>query len=384
MPIINVSAVRSRRQILPRNERLKEVSRHTIDHLSALQRRHNENALVANGIPCVVYVRLKHGRPCSCAKETSILSEDGLMSDRNIDLLLRGGDVVVKPYASEDDSQEGAQFFEDQLDSIEEEDEEYEDFEENDYETSVFGGESTSCGVCMGSDIAGGYDIFNGKRIVLDTTAEHTTNGIVDRNDSPNSFKLTPGQQLTFPQILFPYSPVKVDLVRVKNNLDNLAPSAYMVEATRGDTWLDLRREDYQQWIFDGRRHDIRVTVKEDSVFTHLEMQCTLTEEPVYINMSRVSEQYDPLILNQASPVQVTLPMGLGSLPPLSVIRDLRSNNHWLVTSVDPLKTAEGKVWAVDSSIRVVQEYEIYNALGLDAKVDAAEASRLVTILDRF
>ena len=371
-----------RNEIRPRNERMRQAARESVASLTELNRQHNANALFPNGMPCVVYTRLFSGRQCSCAAGRSdVLDVDGNLDEAQIEALTKGEDIRIEAYSSHQRTDTGGvytiienpnptnkyenfdlkSYYHDQHDSdyVNLEDGIEDDVEDENLDSVIMGVESVSCAVCFGTGYAGGYDLYSGKRIVLDTTfPKVSVTGIIDSLVKPNKFVLEPRQSITFTNVpLIHGNPT----FTVYNN-NKIVESLYVIEVLHDGEWI-ASDDDRLGWVFDGRCKNIRIRSTKNLAFTHIELLIFQQQEPLLLDFAKFGNSFAANILDNTASGNIVLPARMEYLPPLSVVYNIQKRSGWVITSIEPTESWGNQSLALEAATRKVQEYELYSLL---------------------
>lgn len=294
-----------RSNFLPKNDRLRRehlpAQRSVLAEASA---RGYDTALLASGYTGLIFVAKNSGIECTCAKTTSLLTEDGGLKPTSIDR------ITQNLYNSPERITFHATDIEPAKLDPEEWDEEPLDGEVD--LTTYTGFFQTRCGCCYGTGFVGGFDLIDGYHNCFQTPLE--TDFTAQLSVNPNRY--SGGTYATF-LICIP--------------VINRETHVFGLRLWNKDETIDPKHFSYND-LKGGFEEILEIKTQHD--FTHVEIQITpITASP--INFPQVPEEF---LLDARGDKQNTtfyLPSGV-ALTRFSLIREFRYNRVWQVVQVIP------------------------------------------------
>lgn len=231
----------------------------------------------------------------------------------------------------------------------------------------INGGLKNKCGICFGAGYTNSYDLFNGKRIVLDNSGAvdiSANNGFEVLHTHPNSFRsdATVSHYIEWTCVLPKYF-LKMIRCTVRNNVD-LAANLKVQFSEDGTTWTDLTPANMLDR--NGQANTLKIRVSPESaklgsefevIFTHVELIFQFSSMP-YVQMPPLvdSENYDyfePVVSSHA-----TLDSVIPNLQRYSLISDSREHFLWKITDITTAKTRKGQLFSFELDTRLVHRFE--------------------------
>lgn len=243
-------------------------------------------------------------------------------------------------------------------------------------EALLSGGESNPCGICFSSGWTEGYQLFNGRRVVLTTLDFDSTGGfIVDHNVRPSLFKgassATPVQwTVDFPGYF--YSVLRVE---AWNNLSQISNIKVMAKFKGTDEFVLLTPSvlfarsgmDNTDTIIQAAPVDNDVSSVAQVLFSHVEIIFELAPKIIgqipQVEIAETFEYYEALIQTN-----VEWPSRVSSISTGSVVIDSKHKRAWRIVSVNQNKTADSKSFGLETQAMMLQQKEPLERLNIYRK----------------
>lgn len=376
MPILD-----RRSPLTPANARNADVASKMVEHLAPMQQQKMMAAFRIQGIQAILYNKLVQGRPCVCHKknnEVARLSPDGKASTGIINRVVTGNsNFGISPYSpmSKDLEQDPftaktsplnlpnpwrgdlnsasdgpvAGFDQIEPDPILTDKGQFSpdlDSMFAGFDMSQLGFSDISCPICFGTGYAGGYSPFRAWRHVvlpteLDTYAFY---------DLP-TFELSPGSHKVM--VTLPKGATTLDCFRAMLNSKQVPATLYLDGVNlSGKRVLDF---------FDGKPHEL--TIETEHPITHFEMQVSLSREPVYFEIPKLTRSSDLSLLDQQEPFQIVVSPDIPMLQTLDVIAEAQLGKILVVQQANPWNTRSKNMLGYECTVRVAQPAELWNIL---------------------
>lgn len=230
----------------------------------------------------------------------------------------------------------------------------------NEIDLLTEGGDKTPCGICFGTGVINGYELFGGKRIVLEAKyASYDLNNFEVLNNSPNVFQSSTTSSIKF-NLEFPtyFTPIKI---KVYNNLQELEPSSYRLDLVKGLIILPLTFSSLES--LQGQKNNVSIilspTISLGDIFefTHIEIVLGYADyfkcDMPPINIPENFEQ-DDFVLSS----NMVLSTSIANVDRGSIINDQKYGLLWKVTNVTKASTVSQQVFNQEVDVRAVQNYE--------------------------
>jgi len=397
MPIIDRKA-----PLTPANARAADVAHRMTESIAPMQQQRMMAAFRTQGVSAILYSRLGQGMLCTCRTknaEVSRLSPDGKAPMGAINRVLTGeqrfGISEYKPGTPEDDletmnelvayptsptdarnqwlgdlSKAGEDF---RFDNVLTPDEAVEDAGQsapdiveallNGLDPSAFGISDVSCPICFGTSYIGGYSPFRTFRKVL-VPSDLTTNSAL----MLPKFSLEPGSHTC--TVTLPRMPTAIDVFRTWNDrLPTL--SKFYIDGQPVGGYTSLLA------FFDGRPHTIVVETSEP--LTHIEIQASLSPEPIYFEFPKRTKSSDISLLEQTEPFQIVVSPDIPNLQPQDIVAESQLGKLLVVQNVDPWNTRNRQMLGWTCQVRVCQPQELYYLLPIRQKVTGQKVVNATT-----
>jgi hypothetical protein len=366
--------------LVPNNARNADVAHRMIEHIAPMQQQRTQAAFRVNGIQAILYNKLTQGPSCVChskSNEVARLSPDGKASTGIINRVLTGNsNFGIRSYAPEDQdleldpynaptsplsvnkwrgdntkiSQEPTAGFSDmtfgpELSDVGQFSPDLDDMF-NGFDMSHLGISDISCPICFGTGFVGGYVPFRAWRKVLLGTDLQT-----DSFQDLPSFELTPGTHTVM--VTLPRGAITIDVFRTMLNSKATSSKLYL----DGHDLSSRRVLDF----FDGRPHELKIVTNES--LTHVELQVSLSNEPVYFEVPKLARAADLSFLDQQEPFSIMMSPDIPMLQPLDVIAETQLGKFLIVQQATQWNTRNRNMLGTECQVRVAQPQELWNIL---------------------
>lgn len=417
MPVINGSSSKSgNNKILPTNTRSVDVARQSIDRISHVQNKRYDNAFQVQGFEAILYARKKGGLKCLCQTRNStlglrasVLDKDGNASSGVLNELLTGQNFGVIPYGAKPKgfgtivsgdlnglfdtdkpeirkpfhgapgqgfSREGS---EESYTGITIEDGFSDDgpvsgegtsagdlFEQalgKGYDRGFGGSSDVACPICFGTSFVGGFDVYNGYRLVLDSQA------LLNNNVTVNYEEFVPpirGVLIDFKPLVIPRGAVGLDSLRVMNGSQVVPIKNYIID---GST---LTSEQGFLAYCDGRPHQVSILFEDVKNADGDNINCTLTHVEIQFNQSTRTTKFEfPKLIQNAvetlientDPFQIVMSPVIPNVETGDVITDCTYGKTFQVTSSNWWNNKRRAVLGWECDVRPCQPQELYTLL---------------------
>lgn len=370
----------------PKNRGANRSARVALDRLFPAIAEQQNNALSVDGHPIILYRKLKsgYGLSCTCCKSKqtpgaalSSLTDQSILASPEVVTDSAGVEIRIGRYGTRKTdldentsgltTEQGAMRINHGTDItdpfIEELDPSSTDVEAGftgDFDSSILLGTNvSSCSVCMGTGIVGGYAAVGAFRVVLDAQTTWQSLDITPVAESnPVALEaLTDSARLQF-EITLPVGCTSIDCIRLWDN-ESLVKSGWQLLIWSGSEWVDAAN------IIDfctGLPVTMRLNVSRVR-FTHLEVQLNNSAMPIYASWPNVTESQNPTLPENYDSVSLQLSPYLNSVRVGDVVADSTYSKLWVITNVTDRMDRERRVAGWEVSARMVQDYELMHSL---------------------
>lgn len=384
MPLID-----RRSPITAANARAADVASRMVEHVIPIQQQKMMSAFRVQGIQGILYSQLTQGLRCTChsqSHEVARLSPDGKAPPGVINRVLTGNqNFGVSDYKTTPEDEFDA--FDDEPTSptnqfnqwlgdlntsknnlgdeaaVNDDGQFSPDLDDmlDGFDLSSIGYSDVSCPICFGSGYVGGYSVFRAFRRVI-VPAELKSGAVLDLP----KFELTPGVHTI--QLVLPLGAQQVDVFRVMCG-DRVVQAAISIDgaAVTGPGSI-LNR-------CDGRPHSL--TIVCESNLTHIEIQLSLSDEPIYFEIPKLSKNSDISLLEQQEPFQILVSPDVPILKSLDVIAESQLGKLLIVQSVNPWNTRNRQMLGHEIQVRVAQPQELYRLLPFRSRLTGQKTTNL-------
>jgi len=382
----------SNRNLGPRNRRTVTVAQNAIKRVAPMAQEQYDNAIQVNGYECLIYQRLENGRKCSCSKAAkvlpTVLDEEGNATQEHINSLLTGQAFGIDEYGSQPNNKTTGNSYtspapnEDDFPILEEKSTnrnitpddvnavELEQFNDDDFilEQDAAMGSMGRCGVCFSSSYVGGYNLFNGIRLVYDTTyfdsnqkgTSKTYKATINKSQAPNTFEINDIDGYVEFDIVIPKNVIDVHFIRVFNNFDVIPQALIQIKNSSMSDFIDLNTSNVFSFAT-GLPCSIRIS--KLAVFTHVELQFAATYEDTKIEYPRITKTGDVSVIEGIDSVTLVASPKVTDLKPWDIIADGVFGKLWRVTNANLFNDNHLNNHGWDIQARLVQSYEVQSYL---------------------
>lgn len=354
--------------LVPANARGADVAQRMVEHIAPMQQQRMQAAFRVQGVPATMYHRLTQGRPCICSRKTSEvnqrLNSDGKASPGMIQQVLTGATFGVSSYSQVLDisgntptytsiQEKAGTSLDDEFDLLQN-DEVFQDNGNVGYVDELLAGfdltslglTDVSCPICFGAQYVGGYSVFRGWREVVLATEMQTTAYI-----DPATMAVEAGTH-TF-NCTLPRGAVSVGAFRALNGRE-VVPARFLLD---GVDATGRRLTDF----FAGRAVSIQVVVT--APITHVEMQASLSNESIYLELPKRGKSADLALLDSSEPFQILLSPDVPHLNTLDILREQQTGKLLVVQGVSAWSTRNVQMLGFEAQVRVAQPQELWHIL---------------------
>lgn len=324
----------------PANSRLPEIARRSIRAIGNAAAQQLVNAINVNGVPSLLYPRLQAGRKCTCQQvNSSVLTADGTLTEHQIN-----GLVSITTPLSHDDNRVFTYGLPNDPIAL---------LDDPQTATPTFSRfADTACGVCFGTGFVGGFTLYNGFRIVAVPDDFDFDTGYTDQQSMPN-LGVIPAQGTATTVITLPRGVQRVIARRVLNSTDDLSASIKLSLSTQ-DTLAST-----------GKPVEVVITnvTDEDVMFTHLEIAALQTANLMKVDFPKLDKNPRVALYDDIGGQSIIIPPSVSGLPPLSIITENLWGAAWMLTEVNTVEDNSGFQHWYETSGRLIQASETYDAL---------------------
>lgn len=351
----------------PSNHGMAMVAKNRKQQVVGQQNERTKEALKVDGVELQIFLKRNSGQLCSCGmcdsvtnKNFSGLSESGIQSTNpfedmsiDMDLGVNQNDIQNQPAQSwnpKDDFEENltedliAQYAEGQDNSL------------------IYGGDKTPCGICYGTGYKNGYELYNGKRIVLDFWDRPDYFGFTVQRTYPYSYVASfDSSNFIIWKFHAPTFFKEFLGIRLRNN------TIYCKDYT---LYISFDGENYQEYVDDllkarkGMETYVWLKVvpytmnRSDSFsITHIELFYQLGEFP-YGDFAPIEETENFELFEALRTTNLELAGDANYLNRESVICEKKQGKLWKIISLTPHMDSERQIFKNELSLRMVQESE--------------------------
>ncbi len=384
MPLID-----RRSPLTSANARAADVAARMVEHVIPIQQQKMMSAFRVQGIQGILYSQLTQGLRCTCnteSHEVARLSPDGKAAPGIINRVLTGnsnfgvGDYRATPEDEFDEFDDAPtspnnpfnQWMGDlntkhntQSDDAEVDDDGQSspDLDEmlDGFDLSAVGYSDVSCPICFGSGYVGGYSVFRAFRRVI-VPSELTTGAVLDLP----RFELTPGVHNI--NLVLPMGAVRLDVLRAMCG-DQIVPAEFKIDGSSVSGSMSVLNR------CDGRPHTLSIVCNTN--LTHVEVQLALSDEPIYLEIPKLTRNADISFLEQQEPFQILVSPDVPILKSLDVIAESQLGKLLIVQSVNPWNTRNRQMLGHEIQVRVAQPQELYRLLPLRSRVTGQKTTNV-------
>ena len=418
MPVINGSSSKSgNNRILPTNSRSVDVARSSIDLISKIQNKRYDNAFQVEGFEAILYSKKKGGLKCMCqtknsnlGNRASVLDKDGNASQGVINELLTGQSFGVVPYGAKNRSNltpivsgDLGGIFDEGKPTIRRTsygapgqgfarpgdetantrvvtDDGFADdgpvsgdgttaealFERalgSGYDSGFSMTSDVACSICFGTSFVGGFDVYQGFRLVLESQA--LLNNDVEVNYEEFVPPIT-GVSIAFKPQVIPRGAFSLDSLKAFNSTQVVAVKAFVIDG------VPLATEQAFLGYCDGLAHQITVEFNEvldddgnfvDCTLTHLEIQFNQSSKAAKFEFPKLVQNAVETLIERTDPFQIIMSPVIPNVANGDIITDSTYSKTFQVTSSNWWNDRRRAVLGWECDVRPCQPQELYTIL---------------------
>lgn len=237
----------------------------------------------------------------------------------------------------------------------------------------LFGLETAQCGICFGAGYINAYNLNNGKRDILDTSADiiDQKGFTINRANKPYTFD-APIDKTLYVDFIYetPAFFERCWSVQLRNNT-SVATNMVLKFKIQGtnDAFQTLTADALNQLNGSSHRLIIRAcpqTTKLEGLvnFTHVELVWQFAPWPK-AQMPGISEATNFGIWDTIMSSEMTLPPTISAVDKEDLIFETKHNKLWKITDYSDFKTAKQQICGWSVTTRLVQTYEQLSLLQL-------------------
>lgn len=414
---------------MPTNSRAADVARDSIDRIIAAQNKKYDNAFQVQGYPAVLYSKLKGGTICLCHGKTGnlrnngILDADGNASMGTINRLLTGQSFGILPYGqvpavpfgaietggdpvglslkapsiydmdepyisnqpvgtvaaglSSTGSETGVHTaIADGFDDIGPVtgpgtygDELIRSIDNSGFDSFSMGSSDISCPICFGSGYVGGFSIYNGTRIVLDSQ-------MLDNGAIVYSEEFVPSMEATgtavFKPVVFPRGPIGLDSLKVFNGTKIVPVKFYLDDVLLQNDVSILAR-------CDGRPHILSIVVlNEDKIFTHVEIQYNQSTHAAMFEFPKLTQGVTESLIERTDSFSIVMSPVIPNVSNGDIITDSTYGKTFQVNTSNWWNDKRRAVLGWECEVRPVQPQELFSLLPKRRPIQSQKTTQTV------
>lgn len=362
----------------PANNGLAMVAKNRVQQVVGWQNARTVEALKVDGVDLQIWIKCFSGQLCSCSMHNHNNPNLPPISEENLNSYTPFTEMRVSEEFNNDllwdDSQQDWEDKRDVKIGIKEdvtEDliEKYAEGQSNN--SLIYGGDKTPCGICYGTGYKEGYQLFNGKRIVLDYFDSPEKFGFIIERTYPYSF-VADYRSDNFIIWKFKAPTYFKDYlgIRVRNNVEYCKDYSLYISFD-GENW-----ELYKDSLIKARNgketiiflkivpYDIPIRQSDKFRVTHIEMFYQLGD---YIkgDFAPITKSENWELFEALQTTNLELAGDISYLDRECVIGEPKQGNLWKVVDITPHMTSDRQIFKNEISLRMIQESENLSLLNL-------------------
>ena len=428
MPVVNRPG---NNRILPTNSRAVDVARDSIDRITGIQSKRYDNAFQVQGFQAVLYNKLKCGVTCMCQTKASkipksLLDENGNARPGVINGLLTGQNFGSLPYGAMpkvtkagmfapmvSEGYSGTGLFDNEepfitkpfhgapgTGFIDDEDmaiansavviddgfsdagpvsgngtlaqELFDRITNSGLDLGFDASTDVACPICFGSGFVGGFAVYNGVRVVLDS---QLLDSIVRNNafiDVEPYVPVMVGRKVTFKPVMLPRGAISVDSLRVYNG-SKVIPAQIFIDGTA------ILNENGLASFCDGSPHVFSFDLLiEDALCTHVEVQYNQSINKTLFEFPKLSQGSIEVTLEKTEPFQITMSPVIPNITGGDIITDSTYGKVLQITTSNWWNDKRRAVLGWDCNVRPCQPQELYVILPKRRTMESQHTSPMV------
>lgn len=355
--------------LYPSNVGLAMIAKNRIQQAVGMQNARHIEALKVDGVDLQIWLKNYSGQLCSCG--TKHLNNDSTNNDSNS--LNPFEDMTVEEnWENPCQYNEGQQNYSNYKDFKTEEtlDEDLITRYAENYDNSlIFGGDKTPCGICYGTGYKEGYQLYNGKRYVLDYYDEPETFGFLVERTYPVSYvsKYNSNNYIIW-KFKAPTFFKEYLGVRVRNNIEMC--SNYTLQISFDGISYVKYTDDL---VKEHNNKETTIYLKvipydlenaKDFRITHIEVFYQLGDY-VKGDFPALAQTENFELFEALQVTSIELAGDVAYLDRECVIGEPKSGNVWKITSLTPHMTSDRQIFKNELELRMIQNSENLYLLNL-------------------
>lgn len=353
----------------PANNGMAMVAKNRIQQAVGWQNARHTEALKVDGVDLQIWQKHFSGQKCTCSlKNDEILpqnvSEQGVLDDNPFSTAtLKDEDWKNKNQnAYEDSSRSYEQDGDFNMDEISLD--EVENYAINGDNSLIYGGDKSPCGICYGTGYKEGYQLFNGKRYILDYYDEPEYNGFKLIGTYPYSYESDFSSDNYIVWSFKAPTYFKEFLgIRVRNNVEYCKNyDCYL--SIDGENWVKYSEETIKERNGKETRFYIKIVpynieIAQNTKFsiTHIEVFYQLGEF-IKGDFEPISETENWELFEALMTTKLELAGDVSYIGREDVICEGKNGQLWKVISVTPHMTSDRQIFKNELELRMVQPSE--------------------------
>lgn len=384
--------------LYPAEKGLNMVAKNRIQQAVGMQNERHIEALKVDGVDLQVWTKNYSGQLCSCGLAHNGEDSNNILDSTGVNSVQESLDPFTDMEVEEDwenwedkkDSNEWERNYSNYKD-YKTQDEITEDlierYAENSDTSLLYGGDKTPCGICYGTGYKEGYQLYNGKRYVLDYFDKPEVFGFLAEQTYPISFKSKyDSSSYIIWKFKAPTFFKKYLGLRVRNNV-SICKNYTLEISFDGINYIK-----YEDSVVEARNRqqtDIYLKVipysldsTEDFSITHIEVFYQLGDF-IKGDFAPIAKTENFELFEALQTTSLELAGDVAYLDRESVIGEPKTGNVWKVTSLTPHMTSDRQIFKNELELRMIQNsenlyllnlinkpYLILNHRGLEQKQD--------------
>ena len=379
--------------LYPAEKGMNMVAKNRIQQAVGMQNSRHIEALKVDGVDLQIWTKHYSGQLCSCGlNKVEDTSGSGMnyvqeSTDPFTDMTIEEDWENWENNKEKDEWNRNYSNYKDYKTQEQVTEELIERYAENSDNSLLYGGDKTPCGICFGTGYKEGYQLFNGKRYVLDYYDNPQTFGFIVDRTYPISFKAKYDKNsYIIWKFKAPTFFKKYLGIRVRNNIEicknyTLEISFDGISYTKYEDSLVIDRNRQQTDIY------LKVTpysldTSEDFSITHIEVFYQLGDF-IKGDFAPIAQTENFELFEALQTTSLELAGDVAYLDRECVIGEPKSGNLWKITSLTPHMTSDRQIFKNELELRMIQNsenlyllnlinkpYLILNHRGLEQKQD--------------
>ena len=350
--------------LYPNNVGLAMVAKNRIQQAVGMQNARHIEALKVDGVDLQIWLKNYSGQLCSCGIKH-------LDNDNSISGDISSGSKPFEDMTIEENWDNPCQYDEAQQNYSNYKDYKTEEdidedlitrYAENYDNSLIFGGDKTPCGICYGTGYKEGYQLYNGKRYVLDYYDNPEIFGFLLERTYPASYvsKYDSNNYIIW-KFKAPTFFKEYLGIRVRNNIEMC--SNYSIQISfDGINYIPyndnlIKERNHQETTIYLKIIPYTLNSTEDFRITHIEVFYQLGD---YIkgDFPAIAQTENFEIFEALQVTSIELAGDVAYLDRECVIGEPKSGNIWKITSLTPHMTSDRQIFKNELELRMIQNSE--------------------------